>query len=177
MSFKSVDELEQFGFHDAIITKFELKENGVEMRIEAVVVRANNANNETYADRYADELLMRLNDGKIVLAFKEGYKYYDANDVLQSETPDEIITETEYETLVKKCEGGHIFVLEKPATLKEKLGRQFPEQFENLSSEKQLIFMAVDVEEEDAETTYWFAVAFEKSVLTWERLMNKPEQM
>jgi len=177
MGFKSVDELEQFGFHDAVVSKFELKENGIEMRLEAVVVRANNTNNETFTDRYADELLMRLNEGKVVLAFKEGYKYYDANDVLQSETPDEIILETEYETLAKTCEGGHIFVLEKPATLKEKLGRQFPEQFETINSEKQLIFMAVDVEKEDGETTYWLAIAFEKSVLTWERLMNKPEQM
>jgi hypothetical protein len=186
MKFKSVDELEQFRFQDAEIVSLKDKTDMVEMELEAVVVRGRHPLNETYTDRYADTIHMRLTDGKIRKAFKEGYKYYDANGVLLEEIPDEAISENDFSKLCKTCKDGTVFVLENPKSLKEKLGEQFPEQMEKLAvdelaneNDKKIVIIAVDVDsvEEEIYHTYWLAVSYTKAILEWEHMMNKPEQM
>ena len=74
MRFKSVDELEHFKFQDAQITSFQDESEHLKLELEAVVVRGRHPLNETYTDRYADTVMMRLMGGRIVEAFKEGYK-------------------------------------------------------------------------------------------------------
>lgn len=177
MRFKSVDELSGFRFQDALIHSFLEKDDVLSLELEAVIVRGRHSLNETYTDRYADSTYMRLMGGKIVKAFKEGYKYYDANDKLIDEIGDEEISAEEFGKLRKICKGGHIFVLESPKALKEKLGKEFPEVMEEYCEEEKYILMAVDVdsEEDDREFTYWMAISYEKAILEWEHMMNKPE--
>ena len=179
MKFKSVDELEQFRFQDAQITSFQEKEEQLTLQLEAVGVRGRHPLNETYTDRYADTVTMRLKGGKIIKAFKEGYNYYDANDVLVEKVEDEEISMSDFAKLYNTCKDGHIFVLEAPLSLKGKLLEQFPEQMdEYVDADFPIAIMAVDVdsEEEEREFTYWMAIAYEKAILEWEHMMNKPEQ-
>ena len=186
MRFKSVDELEHFKFQDAQITSFQDESEHLKLELEAVVVRGRHPLNETYTDRYADTVMMRLMGGRIVEAFKEGYKYYDANNVLKEEVADEEMSEADFGKLSKICKDGHIFVLETPHSLKEKLGEQFPCQMEQYmdvnptqesNADSQIVIMAVDVdsEEEEREYTYWMAIRYEKAILEWEHMMNKPD--
>ncbi|MBE5870091.1 MAG: hypothetical protein E7294_02340 [Lachnospiraceae bacterium] len=184
MKFKSTDELEQFRFQDAQIHSFLEKDQVLSMELEAVIVRGKHPLNETYTDRYADTVYARFLGGKIVRAFKEGYRYYDASDKLVEEVPDEELDAAESAGLRKLCKDGHIFVLESPKSLKEKLEEQFPEQMEEYAvtakeNGEKVAILAVDVdsEEEEREFTYWMAIAYDKVVLEWEHMMNKPEQM
>lgn len=180
MKYKSVDELEQFRFQDAEIVSLQVTEEKIEFTLEAVIIRGNNSNNLNYTDQYADTLSMRLMQCKVLGAFKEGSSYYDANDTLIEKTPDETVLEKDWNALLKKLKEGHIFVFDTPQNLREKLGSQFPEQFVNLATkQKQQYILAVDVAEDEEliETTYWMALSFDKSILEWNRFMNKPEGM
>ena len=95
MGFQSVNELEQFSFQDAQIKDFQVSEGVIFFELEAVIVKARNSQNANFTDSYAGTLSMRLLGGKIQKAVKEGYKYYDANDVLVEEIPDESLSEEE----------------------------------------------------------------------------------
>lgn len=85
----------------------------------------------------------------------EGAKYYDANNVLQREVPDQDIPEGQFKEIFKKIqEDGKVFVVTpKPA----KNGGEC------------CCEIAVDVEED----TYWVEVEFEKAVVEWEHFLNK----
>ena len=45
VAYKSVDELEHFRFDDCQIDTFAVTENGVELMVEALIVRADNSQN------------------------------------------------------------------------------------------------------------------------------------
>lgn len=87
VAYKSVDELEHFRFDDCQIDTFAVTENGVELMVEALIVRADNSQNTNYTESYAGTTKIRITDGKLIRCVRDGYKYYDANDVLQSEVP------------------------------------------------------------------------------------------
>lgn len=89
MKFKAVNELEHFSFRDAQIEKAEWTDDALRFELEAVIVKANNSQNGNYTDSYAGTTQMELKNAEIQKAVKEGYKYYDANDVLLEEKPDE----------------------------------------------------------------------------------------
>ena len=87
VAYKSVDELEHFRFDDCQIDTFAVTENGVELMVEALIVRADNSQNTNYTESYAGTTKIRITDGKLIRCVRDGYKYYDANDVLQYEVP------------------------------------------------------------------------------------------
>lgn len=157
MSFKAVNELEHFGFQDAQITKTRYEANMLEFELEAVIVRSNNSQNSNYTDSYAGTLFLKLEGAEIQKAVKEGYKYYDANDVLKQEVPDTPLSEEEIKTLLKASKDYYLFDVVK---VKE----------EENTTGKNLYLMGIDADEE---TSYWLQVSFDQSVVTWERYMNR----
>ena len=50
VAYKSVDELEHFRFDDCQIDTFAVTENGVELMVEALIVRADNSQNTNYTE-------------------------------------------------------------------------------------------------------------------------------
>lgn len=161
MSYKSVNELEHFSFQDAEIRSFVQTPEGISFQLEAVIVKAQNSNNTNFTDSYAGTLSMRLVAGRIQKAVKEGYKYYDANDVLVEEVPDTPLCEAEITALMKKSEGYYLFDMV-PVDAKENTTGHF------------LYLLGIDADEE---TSYWFQVEFEKSILEWEKYMNRVQKM
>lgn len=161
MSFTSINELEHFGFQDAQIQRAEYAEGILEFELEAVIVRANNSQNSNYTDSYAGTLFMRLEKAIIQKGVKEGYKYYDANDVLKQEVPDTPLDESEIKNLLKNSKDYYLFDMVKVNEEENKTGHY-------------LYLLGIDADEE---TSYWLQVEFEKSILTWERYMNRVQNM
>ena len=58
VAYKSVDELEHFRFDDCQIDTFAVTENGVELMVEALIVRADNSQNTNYTESYAGTTLL-----------------------------------------------------------------------------------------------------------------------
>ena len=86
MGFQSVDELEHFSFRDCQINTFRVTEEGLFLEVEALIVKANNSQNTNYTESYAGTTRILFEDGKLLSGKKDGYKYYDANEVLLSDT-------------------------------------------------------------------------------------------
>lgn len=123
MSFCSVNETSKFGYNDCIIVKSEIREDGIKFELEALIVRANNSQNTNYTDSYAGETCCYMKNGKIKSFVKAGYKYYDANDNLIEEKPDEelkltnkeaeaLLTEIYMSELEKNDDGTYTVVAE-----------------------------------------------------------------
>lgn len=157
MGFQSVNELEQFSFQDAQIKDFKVSKGLISFELEAVIVKARNSQNANFTDSYAGTLSMRLLGGNIQKAVKEGYKYYDANDVLVEEIPDQPLSEEEIEALVKESKDYYLFDV-----VKVEDGQNTTGHF--------LYLFGLDADEE---TSYWFQIEFDKSILEWERYMNR----
>lgn len=157
MSFQSVNELEQFSFQDAQIKNFQVSEGLISLELEAVIVKARNSQNSNFTDSYAGTLSMRLLGGNIQKAVKEGYKYYDANDVLVEEVPDEPLSEKEITALVNGCKDYYLFDVVKVEDEQNTTGHF-------------LYLFGLDADEE---TSYWLQIEFDKSILEWERYMNR----
>ena len=109
VAYKSVDELEHFRFDDCQIDTFAVTENGVELMVEALIVRADNSQNTNYTESYAGTTKIRITDGKLIRCVRDGYKYYDANDNLVEEVPDQKLAEDEYEKIFGKFKENYIF--------------------------------------------------------------------
>lgn len=157
MGFQSVNELEQFSFQDAQIKDFKVSKGLISFELEAVIVKARNSQNANFTDSYAGTLSMRLLGGNIQKAVKEGYKYYDANDVLVEEIPDQPLSEEEIEALVKESKDYYLFDVVKVEDAQNTTGHF-------------LYLFGLDADEE---TSYWFQIEFDKSILEWERYMNR----
>lgn len=157
MSFQSVNELEQFNFQDAQIKDFQVSEALVSFALEAVIVKARNSQNANFTDSYAGTLSMRLLGGHIQKAVREGYKYYDANDVLVEEVADQPLSEEEIAALIKASRDYYLFDVVKV------------EDDQNTTGHFLYLF-GIDADEE---TSYWFQIEFDKSILEWERYMNR----
>ncbi len=157
MSFQSVNELEQFSFQDAQIKKFAVSEELISFELEAVIVKARNSQNANFTDSYAGTLSMRLLGGNIQKAVKEGYKYYDANDVLVEEVPDTPLSDAEIAALIKGSKDYYLFDVVKVEDDQNDTGHF-------------LYLFGIDADEE---TSYWFQIEFDKSLLEWERYMNR----
>lgn len=153
MKFKSVDALSQFSFRNATIHQASFENEVWTMELDGTIVKAENENNTRMEDMYCGTLFVRLKEVKVEQILEEGYKYYDANDVLKEEVPDTILSLDEYKTIYQALENAVIFDM-MPSKDKEDTWE-----------------LGVDIGEEDT-NTYWITLSFSKSILEWDRYMN-----
>lgn len=165
MGFQSVDELEKFSFEDCRIISFEVTEDGLFFRVEALIVKPENSQNSNYTESYAGETQIRLSGARIEEAFQEGYRYYDANDVLQQEYPDKELAKEELVALPGKCEGAYLFAVEKREELE---GRKHYAIGIELAKE--------DSFDTEVTETYQLNVTFEKAIVNWEQYLNRVQR-
>lgn len=163
MGFQSIDEIEKFSFEDCKIDKFQVKENQICMELEALIVKPDNSQNTNYTESYAATTTVKFAKGKILSGMKDGYKYYDANDVLQKEVPDEPLTEEQLKEFPISCEGAYLFSMEK------------------LRQENDLYYYELSIEFGDEEDnsvadSYRLQICFEKAVFTWEEYLNRVQR-
>ena len=157
MKFKVVDQLDKFAFREVQLSGCELKDGTFRMTMAGAISKYNNPCNERFQDWYILEAYARFENAEIMNCYKEGLKYYDANNVLQNEIPDVPIRESEYaQTLALIKEGVMFVLLEK-----------------EMEDGKKRMEIAVDIEAEDACDTYWLTIAYEKSIIEWDRYANK----
>ena len=160
MAFKSINEIEKFRFDDCQISRFEVNEQGIELELEALIVKADNSQNANYTESYAATTRMQLVSGKILHGKKDGYKYYDANDVLISEVADTELTEDELGVFPKQCAGAYLYEMKKESEAEDGFAYTLGIEFE-------------DPEDGTVGDSYRLRVAFVKAVVTWERYMNR----
>ena len=99
MAFKCVNELDKFMFQDAEVKKMELNPGLMTMVLLGVAAKHNNPSNDTLTDRYLDDTELRFKSPVITRFLLEGAKYYDANNVLQREVPDQDIPEEQFKEI------------------------------------------------------------------------------
>lgn len=162
MKYKSVNEIEKFSFEDCMISKFEVKDDMLCLELEALIVKPDNSQNTNYTESYAGTTEVRLMGGKILSGIKDGYRYYNANDELLKETPDEPLTEEQILRLTKTCEGAYLFDMVK----KEETDHRY------------IYFMGIEFadEENTMADSYQLEVAFEKAVFEWDFYMNRVQR-
>lgn len=160
MAFQSINELEQFRYDDCVISELFVEDTQIKMTVDALIVGRNNTQNTNFTESYADTTNIRLQGGRIIAAVKDGFKYYDANDVLLREIPDSPLDEEEIKAFPKMCEGAYMYSVEKEAEVDGKLCYTFGFEF-------------VDEEESAMGDSYRLTIAFEKAVVSWDRYLNR----
>ena len=86
---------------------------------------------------------------------RDGYKYYDANDVLQSEVPDYELSVVETAEFPKSCAGAYLFEMKRDAD-GYVLGIEF-----------------VDPEDQTVGDSYQVYVTGTQVAMLWEQYMNR----
>lgn len=128
-----------------------LRARWLELYVEGAVVKDNNSQNEYYADKYADQMEIRFKNPVIEAVLLEGHKYYDANDNLVEEVPDQKLAEDEYEKIFGKFKENYIFYGGKP------------------EADKKCYQMIVDVDED----SYIVSFYYDKVIAGWNHFLNK----
>ncbi len=113
MSYLSLDEIEQFSFEDCQILKAEKNQDKLTLQVEALIVQPNNSQNEQYIRSYADTSLIQFKKVSSFEMIREGYRYYDANDVLLETKPDTLLDESEAKKVLADCKGAYLFEVQK----------------------------------------------------------------
>lgn len=155
MAYKSVDEIEGFRFDDCQISWFRMSEQQAELEVEALIVRANNSQNTNYTESYAGTARICLQGGSIKQIIKDGYRYYDADDVLISEVPDAVLADAEQAAFPRSCGGAYLYEMQKTAE-----GYMLGIEFE-------------DPEDHTVGASYRVYISCEDVSCTWERYMNR----
>lgn len=162
MKYKSVNEIEKFSFEDCVINKFEVADDIICLELEALRVMPDNSQNTNYTESYARTTTARFLGGKIIGGVKEGYRYYNANDELIKEMPDEPLEEKELLELIKSCGGAYLFSMTKK------------DEVEGLYSYS----MGIEFADEDnvMADSYQLELVFEKAVFEWDFYMNRVQK-
>lgn len=112
MSFRSVNEIYNFDYQDAVIESVKDAEDGLVFELTGLIVEPENSQNENYTKSYADTCKVKFKNCKILKAIKDGYKRYDANDKLLEEVPDEDIALESIKTILKNSKGAYLYAIE-----------------------------------------------------------------
>jgi len=160
MAFQSIDELNTFSFEDCQISDVVFSEDGINIQVEALIVRPENSQNTNFTTSYAGTTQIRLIGGRVLSGCKEGYKYYNANEELISEKPDEPMKAEELKDVLKKSEGAYLFSIrqcEGPENGDYILGLEFVDESEygGMSDSFQIV------------------LGCDKMIFNWDRYMNR----
>lgn len=165
MGYTSINEAENFSFEDCQISSARIGENHIEFEVEALIVKPNNSQNSNYTESYAGTTTIYMKGGKLLSGIKDGYKYYDANEVLQEETPDEELTLEQIRTMLKGSKGAYLYGIQ-------------------LRKEEDGIFyytLGIEFVSEEAYDTvpadsYQIEIACQKLMISWEFYMNRVQR-
>lgn len=155
MKFKVIDQLDKFGFRDVQLSNCEMADGVLRMTMAGAISKYNNPCNERYQDWYILEAYARFENAVITNCYKEGMKYYDANNVLQEEIPDTPVEAAAYADTLKLLKEGVMFVLLE----------------KECEADCKCVEVAIDVE--DGADTYWVEFTYDRVIIEWDRYANK----
>ena len=156
MKFKAVDEINHFSFQDCQVVEAEVSSEGIRFQVEALIVRPENSQNTNFTESYAGTTEIRFVGGKITSGVKDGFKYYNADDVLIQEIPDTDLSKDEVSALLKKIEGAYLYEVK--------------------DEDDEYILALEFVDESDfnpASDSYTLKVKAEKVIVEWDFYMNR----
>ena len=170
MSFCSVNELQKFSFEDCVVAKAYLTGGQVRFSLEAVRVKPDNSQNKNYTESYADTADLDLKEGEVLSLVKEGWRMYNADNVLEQEVPDEPVPADAWRDIAERLTGAYLFsVKELPAE---------GASADDAGSARRTAVLRFEIPPEvefDTEPTesYELTVSFTDSYLRWDRYLNK----
>lgn len=167
MAFVSINELDKFIFDDCQIVEAKQKGDDLIFEVAALIVGARNSQNTNYTESYADDTVMTFHDAQIEAAIEEGYKVFDADDKLVSETPDKVIDAQDYQGMLKALESGFLFNIECISKTPERSTYSFEIDMSALSE---------DGISDPYATTYMLTVSFAEVEVSWERYLNRVQK-
>jgi len=156
MGFHSHNEIDKFAYTDCVITGASKAEDGLIINLEALIVKANNSQNSNFTDSYAGDTECRISGIVYHKLSKIGFRYYDADDKLISETPDEELdlANTDITELMKDM---YLYKLEK-------------------MDDGNLYHLEIETQEEDISIpsdSYELVFSADDIDISWDRYMNR----
>ena len=153
MKYKCENELSTLSFKDFGLSSAKYENDKLTLLTDGGVAKYDNSCNEMLEERYISECEITFFDAKILRFYKEGGKYYDADDKLIEEFPDVDIEPSDYNKMLKELtKEGVVFFLSSAKTE----ARPYYE-------------LSVDV----VNDTYWINIDASKVTVSFERFMNK----
>ena len=151
--FKSVNELDKLNFDDCVLTGIEKAEDGIIFNAEALIIKANNSQNENFTESYAGSSQIKFEKGAVKSEIKCGYKYYNADGKLLKELPDEPVAVPEWGSIFKSFEGNYLPCLD---------------------IEEGLYTAEIEMAEADGQgDSYLIKIEAENVIVTWEKYLNR----
>lgn len=153
MKYKCENELNTLCFKDFGLSSAVLANDKLTLLTDGGIARYDNSCNEMLEERYISECEITFYNAKILRFYKEGGKYYDADDKLIEEYPDVDIEPNEYVKMLKELtKEGVIFFLSSGKT-----------------DSRPYYELSVDV----VNDTYWINIDSDKVSVSFERFMNR----
>ncbi len=162
MGYTSVDEIENFSFEDCQIHSFRIGENHIEKEVEALIVKSYNSQNSNYTKSYAGTTVICMKGGKLLSGIRDGYKYYNADDVLQEEKTDEVLTIEQIHEMLKDSQGAYLYGIE----LREKKEDTY---YYTMGIE----FVSHEAYDTVPADSYQIELSCQQLVIRWDRYMNR----
>lgn len=113
MSFKSMNEVENFRYDDCRILKRKNTEPDFVLEVEALIVKSNNSQNSNYTESYADVTQICFKNSTIVSGIKDGMRKYDADDHLIEEVEDVVLDENALKQVYDHLDGMYLQGIER----------------------------------------------------------------
>lgn len=155
--FNSINEMNTFDFRDCYITSVIIQKS-LDFEVEALIVKPNNSQNTNFTESYLGTTKVSFADYEILDGIKDGFKYYNADDVLIKERPDEQLGKEELVKLLNNAEGMYLY------------------EVENYDGTFTLHLEEVDEEEfGSVGESYSITVKSSSVNVSWDRYMNRVE--
>ena len=162
MKYRSVDETDQFDFRDCRILDFQKRDRQLYFVLEALIVRGGNSQNTHFTDSYAGETQLQLTNAEILSGIKEGYRYYNADGVLEKEVADAPMQIEELANILQMSPGAYLFRF-------EKIGTE--------ADDRQVHALSLEFEDPEdygaVSDSYMITFSFENAIFEWEEYKNK----
>ncbi len=156
--FNSINELDSFDFRDCYICDIKTGDDLV-LEIEALIIKSTNSQNTNFTDSYAGTAKLTLKNARIISGIKDGYRYYNADDVLITEKSDVELSGEEITEVLRNAKGMYLYGVE--------------------GAESGYELLIEEIDDSDYGTagdSYSATVAAKDVEVSWDRYMNRVER-
>lgn len=151
MKYQSIDALDEFSFGEAAIFDVDYCSSHLKLQLANVTILSSNTHNRDIMDMRTNDLILTFEDPEIVSIIEEGYKVYDANEVLIEEVPDKILSPEEYAALFSSLPEALIYSIE-------------------IFSKGHCV---INIDSTEETNGYRIELSFNHSVAEWDRFLKK----
>lgn len=155
MSYRTVDEAQNFDFRDAEIIEIKRERDHLFLHLGYVTILPENSCNRDIRKMGTKELMLQLQHAQINRFVEEGYKLYDADGKLTDTIADREVPQESGDSLLEELAQGAVYSLERR------------------DSELPGMAFAYEICIDANDRTYLLQVSAKHDVEEWERFMNR----